>query len=119
MDYCYSECLKKDKKLLEWGIVGPKLLNEAVNKFNLHADRIGQIVVTGNKETVFGNICEADMPKGLRSHGSEHERDVPIIGYNLKNKEFQFSEKTTNRFDQGRQSKHRQQIDRPTKKHLG
>jgi phosphonoacetate hydrolase len=65
---------------------------EAVNKFNLHADRIGQIVVTGNKETVFGNIGEVDMPKGLRSHGSEHEMDVPIIGYNLKNKEFKFSE---------------------------
>jgi len=34
MDYCYNECLKKDKKTLEWGIVGPRLLNEAVNKFN-------------------------------------------------------------------------------------
>ena len=65
---------------------------EAVNKFDLHADRIGEIVVTANKETVFGDTSEIEMPKGLRSHGSEHERDVPIIGHNLKNKEFEFSE---------------------------
>jgi len=33
MNYCYNECLKKDKQTLEWGIVGPKLLNTAVHKF--------------------------------------------------------------------------------------
>ena len=65
---------------------------DAVNKFNLNADRIGQIVVNGDKYTVFGNTDEIDMPVGLRSHGSEHERAVPIIGYNLQNKEFEFCE---------------------------
>ena len=66
--------------------------DEAVAKFDLNAERIGQIVVNGSKDTVFGNTAEIDLPIGLRSHGSEHERKVPIIGYNLKNKEFQFSE---------------------------
>jgi len=66
--------------------------DEAVTKFDLNAERIGQIVVNGNKDTVFGNTDEIDLPIGLRSHGSEHERNIPIIGYNLKNKEFQFSE---------------------------
>ena len=65
---------------------------DAVNKFNLNAGRIGQIVVNGDKDTVFGNADEIDMPVGLRSHGSEHEREVPIIGYNLQNKKFQFTE---------------------------
>ena len=66
--------------------------DEAVVKLDLNAGRIGQIVVNGNKDTVFGNTAEIDLPIGLRSHGSEHERNIPIIGYNLKNKEFQFSE---------------------------
>ena len=65
---------------------------DAVNKFHLNADRIGQIVVSANKDTVFGNTDEIDLPTGLRSHGSEHEREVPIIGYNLQNKEFEFCE---------------------------
>ena len=65
---------------------------DAVNKFNLNAGRIGQIVVNGDKDTVFGNADEIDMPVGLRSHGSEHEMEVPIIGYNLQNKKFQFTE---------------------------
>tara|TARA_Y100000590_G_scaffold469534_1_gene658133 strand:+ start:5575 stop:6684 length:1110 start_codon:yes stop_codon:yes gene_type:complete len=66
--------------------------DEAVKKFKLNASRIGQIIVNGNKNTVFGNTAEIDMPANLRSHGSEHERKVPIIGYNLQNREFQFSE---------------------------
>ena len=58
----------------------------------MNAGRIGQIVVNANKDTVFGNTDEIELPSGLRSHGSEHERDVPIIGYNLQNKEFEFCE---------------------------
>lgn len=34
MGYCYNECLKQNKDTLEWGTVGPKLLAQAVNKFN-------------------------------------------------------------------------------------
>jgi len=34
MKFCYDECLKKDKKTLKWGVVGPQLLNSAVSDLN-------------------------------------------------------------------------------------
>ena len=55
---------------------------EAAARFRLHSDRIGDIVVTGEHSTVFGDPSEVDMPPRLRSHGSVHERAVPLIGYN-------------------------------------
>ena len=54
----------------------------AVDELNLHPDRIGDIVVTADKNVVFGSPSEVAMPAKLRSHGSIHETKVPIIGYN-------------------------------------
>ena len=39
------------------------------------------IVVTADKNVVFGSPSEVAMPAKLRSHGSIHETKVPIIGY--------------------------------------
>ena len=65
---------------------------EAASLFRLHAGRIGDVVVTGDPVTVFGDPSEVAMPRGLRSHGSAHERRVPIIGYNGDFDGFTFAE---------------------------
>ncbi len=65
---------------------------EAVAAFNLHPDRIGDIVVTGMKDTVFGDPAETELPPTLRSHGSTTEQDIPIIGYNGSFDGFSFKE---------------------------
>jgi phosphonoacetate hydrolase len=59
---------------------------EAAKEFHLMASMIGELVVIGDKDTVFG---ELDDPKenfpGLRSHGSLHETEIPLFVYNAKN----------------------------------
>lgn len=55
---------------------------EAVEQYRLHPDRLGNIVVNGDKDVVFGNPSLTDMRPGLRSHASIHERKIPLIGYN-------------------------------------
>jgi phosphonoacetate hydrolase len=48
------------------------------------ASRIGDLVVFGDKDTVFGNLdspMEA-LPATYRSHGSRHELNVPIVIHN-------------------------------------
>jgi phosphonoacetate hydrolase len=57
---------------------------EAAERFNLMPARIGDLVVIGDKETVFGDLetdCEF-LEVTYRSHGSLHESDVPLIIYN-------------------------------------
>ena len=56
---------------------------EAAAKFHLRGEMIGDIVVTGEKDVVFGNPAEVAIPPGLRSHGSTHELSIPLIGCNL------------------------------------
>ena len=66
--------------------------DEAASRFRLPPDRIGDVVVTGTGDVVFGDPNEVQMPPRLRSHGSEHERAVPIIGYNGEFQGFEFEE---------------------------
>ena len=57
---------------------------EAAERFNLMPQRIGDLVVMGDKDTVFGDL-EADgeiLEPTYRSHGSLHESAVPLIIYN-------------------------------------
>jgi phosphonoacetate hydrolase len=42
---------------------------EAANRFGLHAERIGDMVVLGDRDAVFGP----------RTHGSLHEGQVPLV----------------------------------------
>ena len=46
----------------------------------------------GEKDVVFGNPEEVEMPDNLRSHGSLHETTVPIIGHNGDFDGFTFQE---------------------------
>jgi hypothetical protein len=48
--------------------------------------------VTGAKDVVFGDPAEVSMPARLRSHGSEHERRIPIASYNGDFDGFTFEE---------------------------
>jgi phosphonoacetate hydrolase len=59
---------------------------EAAREYRLMASRIGDFVVWGDENTLFG---EMDMEtetftENLRSHGSTHELDIPLLVYNAK-----------------------------------
>ena len=55
---------------------------DAARIFRLHPDRIGDIFVLADEDTVFGELDVASESISVRSHGSRHESYVPIIGYN-------------------------------------
>lgn len=60
---------------------------EAAKQYKLLASRIGDLVVWGDKDTVFGEMDmeQEDFSSGLRSHGSEHELNIPLFVYRAKN----------------------------------
>jgi phosphonoacetate hydrolase len=66
--------------------------DEAAARFHLMADRIGDIMVLGAADVVFGSPKEVEMPLGLRSHGSRYEDSVPIIGCGGSFDGFEFRE---------------------------
>jgi phosphonoacetate hydrolase len=59
---------------------------EAAKRFHLMPDRIGELVVLGDRETVFGETepqLEVEhLPPTFRTHGSLHEAIVPLVIYN-------------------------------------
>ena len=65
---------------------------EAAARFHLKADRIGDIFVLGAADTVFGSPSQVEIPPNLRSHGSLHEEQVPIIGWGGDFQGFDFHE---------------------------
>lgn len=58
----------------------------AASRFLLHPDRIGDMLVTGDIDTVFGPLEGAsgmeELPEGFRTHGGSDETNVPLIVYN-------------------------------------
>jgi phosphonoacetate hydrolase len=59
---------------------------QAAREFRLMASMIGELVVFGDKDTVFGELDDVkESFPGLRSHGSLHEIDMPLFVYNAKN----------------------------------
>ena len=61
------------------------------------ASCIGDLVVLGDPNTVFGELDapSEQLPEEYRTHGSMHEMDVPLLIYNaqvqLKPEEFQYN----------------------------
>jgi phosphonoacetate hydrolase len=57
---------------------------EAAEKFGLMAERIGELAVFGDADTVFGELAGPmeELAAGYRSHGSLHESDIPLVIYN-------------------------------------
>ena len=72
----------------------------AVNRFHLMASRIGDLVVLGDKDTVFGELeAESEvLPATFRTHGSLHESDVPLLIYNARG-ELPKADELRNNFD--------------------
>jgi phosphonoacetate hydrolase len=71
--------------------------SEAARRFHLMASRIGDLIVLGDRDTVFGELDAPSepLPAEYRAHGSLHEMDVPLVIYNahvqLKPEEFQYN----------------------------
>src|SRR5438270_6504847 len=55
----------------------------AAHEYKLMASRVGDLVVWGDKDTLFGEMDneQENFSSGLRSHGSEHERNIPLLIY--------------------------------------
>lgn len=64
----------------EPGIEAVMLSGEAARLYNLHPDRIGNIFVLADRDSVFGSLPAPREEVKIRSHGSLHEREIPIIG---------------------------------------
>ncbi len=59
---------------------------DAAREFGLMPERIGELVVLGDQETVFGELPQESeqLEASYRSHGSLHESLVPLIIYNYQ-----------------------------------
>jgi phosphonoacetate hydrolase len=57
---------------------------EAARRFHLMPSRIGELVVLGDRDTVFGTLDSesVDLPPEYRSHGGATEASVPLVIYN-------------------------------------
>ena len=58
---------------------------EAVKRYHLMAERIGDFMVLADSTTVFGHLENAEseeLPATYRSHGSTYEARVPLFVYN-------------------------------------
>jgi phosphonoacetate hydrolase len=54
---------------------------DAASRFKLMPERIGDIMALGAHDVVFGDPAEVEFPQKLRSHGSTHELDIPVIAF--------------------------------------
>jgi len=57
---------------------------DAAARYHLMADRIGDLAVFGDRDTVFGDLDQEmeTLPPEYRSHGSPSELDVPLFVFN-------------------------------------
>jgi len=53
---------------------------QAASMYHLHPLRIGHLLVLADANTVFGSLPAARESVEIRSHGSLHEREIPILG---------------------------------------
>jgi phosphonoacetate hydrolase len=60
---------------------------QAVKKYHLMPGRIGDFMVLGDINTVFGQLngnAYEQLPDTYRSHGSTYEAETPLFVYNAK-----------------------------------
>ncbi|HKA01340.1 MAG TPA: alkaline phosphatase family protein [Candidatus Solibacter sp.] len=59
---------------------------EAARRFRLMPSRIGELVVLGDRDTVFGSLDAEfeSLPPEYRSHGGLSESRVPLVVYNVE-----------------------------------
>jgi phosphonoacetate hydrolase len=56
----------------------------AAETFHLRKDRIGDVILLGAKEVVFGDLDVVKPGTQVRSHGSLHEQAIPLLVYGRK-----------------------------------
>ncbi len=73
---------------------------EAASRFHLMPERIGDLVVMADRNTVFGDLDgpEEALAAGYRNHGSLYEQDIPLILYGYDGT-LPFSEEMQMNFD--------------------
>ena len=73
---------------------------EAGSRFHLMPERIGDLVVMADRDTVFGDLAgsEEALAVGYRNHGSLYEQDIPLILYGYDGT-LPFSEEMQMNFD--------------------
>lgn len=59
---------------------------EVAQKYHLRANRIGDLTVFGDEETMFGemDVSYEDLDEDYRAHGSLHEMRLPLLLFNVK-----------------------------------
>lgn len=62
----------------EKGIEAVLTREAAARMYHLHPERIGHLFLLDDRETVFGDLPEPREELQVRSHGSLHEREIPI-----------------------------------------
>jgi phosphonoacetate hydrolase len=69
------------------GIEAVLTRQEAARRFHLMPSRIGELVVLGDRDTVFGELdSESEaLPANYRSHGGSAEAEVPLVIHNASN----------------------------------
>jgi phosphonoacetate hydrolase len=66
------------------GVEEIDLAKDAARLFHLHPERLGDIFLLAGKQRVFGDLSKTREQVKLRSHGSRHESELPLIFYNGK-----------------------------------
>lgn len=58
----------------------------AALRYNINPEHLGDLIVTGDKETMFGDMDQPyeELPDTYRAHGSLHEMRLPLLIWNLQ-----------------------------------
>jgi phosphonoacetate hydrolase len=59
---------------------------QAAVRYRLPSERIGDLVVAADRDTVFGSLSSPaeTLGSGYRNHGSHHEERIPLLAWNLR-----------------------------------
>jgi phosphonoacetate hydrolase len=89
VSYIYLEDRATRPELLSFlaeipGVDAVFTAEDAAARFHLDGERIGDIVVGADRDTVFGSVPSErlDLAPGYRNHGSRFEADIPLIAWN-------------------------------------
>lgn len=87
--YVYLKKAAQSRKAIETLKAAPEVEDvytgdEAAAMFRLRRDRIGDLFLLARKDCVFGNLVEASVPVKVRTHGSRHEAQVPLVIHGRK-----------------------------------
>ena len=91
VSYIYLEDPTSRKEIMDFlcrlkGVDIALAYEDAAACYRLDGDRIGDIVVGADPETVFGTVeCERmELNDGYRNHGSRFEESIPLIAWNTR-----------------------------------